>query len=42
MAVSDNLLEIISPVNLRSHLEISDGYTIELSLHLACIADQGL
>jgi len=38
--VSDDLLEIISPVNLRSYLRISDGDTIELVLHLSSAADQ--
>lgn len=35
LAVSDNLLEIIAPVNLRRHLRINDGDAVELSLHLA-------
>jgi len=35
LAVSDSLLEIISPVNLRRHLGIKDGDAVELSLHLA-------
>jgi CTP-dependent riboflavin kinase len=38
--VSDDLLEIISPVNLRCHLGLSDGDTIELALHLSSVADQ--
>ncbi len=38
--ISDDLLEIISPVNLRSKLGISNGDTIELVLHLFSSADQ--
>jgi len=40
LEVSDDLLEIISPVNLRSYLGISDGDTIELILHLSSAANQ--
>ncbi|NCB40776.1 MAG: DUF120 domain-containing protein [Erysipelotrichia bacterium] len=40
LAFSDNLLEIISPVNLRSHLGISDGDTIKLALHMVSVADK--